>query len=327
MAEKKSLAVLLVNLGSPTSSSRSSVRRFLKEFLWDPRVVSLPRSIWWIILNVFVLPFRPRRSAAAYRKIWTDKGSPLIYLSNQLKANVVRDFAGDDVVIELAMRYGKPSIGKKLNILQQYEPNKIVIIPLYPQFSSTTTASVFDAVFDEIKHWRNIPDLNLVSSYYDDAAYIAAIADSVKNAWEIKQQAEKLLISFHGLPEILTKWGDPYFKQCQNTAALIAEKLQLQDNQWMLVFQSRFGKAEWLKPYCIESLTTLGQQGCKNIDIICPGFSVDCLETLEEIALTNKEIFIAAGGESYHYIQALNDSEEHVAMLAGIIRKQFQEGK
>ena len=215
MAEKKRLAVLLVNLGSPTSSSRSSVRRFLKEFLWDPRVVSIPRPIWWIILHGFVLTFRPRRSAAAYQKIWTDKGSPLIYLSHQLTANVVRDFAEDDVIFELAMRYGKPSIGEKLQKLQLHEPDKIVILPLYPQFSSTTTASVFDAVFADIKQWRNIPTLNIVSSYYADTQYISAIADSVKKAWEIREQGEKLLMSFHGLPEILTKWGDPYFYQCQ----------------------------------------------------------------------------------------------------------------
>ncbi len=316
----KKTGVLLVNLGSPAAPTTSAVRRYLKEFLWDPRVVNLPRFIWWIILHFLVLPFRPRKSLKAYKKIWQQQGSPLTFLSQQLVDKVAKQFDSSSYSIDCVMRYGKPSIAAKL---KQYKKNKIeeiIVIPLYPQYSSTTTASVYDAVAVQLMQWRHIPSLRFVSDYHQNPLYIAAIAKSIEQTWAKKAKNELLLISFHGLPEQLTKWGDPYFEQCHRTAELIAEKLSLSTEQWKIVFQSRFGKAKWLQPYCIEVLQALPKQEIKTVDVICPGFAVDCLETLEEIELTNKEFFMKAGGELYHYIPALNDSEHHVETMVELIK-------
>ncbi len=314
------IGVLVVNLGSPLSTKTSDVRAYLKQFLWDQRVVNLPRSLWWLILHGVVLPFRPRKSARAYKKIWHKKGSPLIFLTKALtkKTTIAINKTNKNILIDYAMRYGEPSILKKLLQFKQQHCNEIIIIPLYPQYSSTTTASVYDEVLDILKSWRHIPSLHFISDYSQHPLYIKAIADSIRQSWK-KQRGDLLLMSFHGLPKKLTDWGDPYFSQCQLTAQLIAKELDLESSQWKLVFQSRFGKAEWLKPYCIEVLADLPQQEIKNIDVICPGFAVDCLETLEEIAITNKAIFINAGGENYHYIPALNDSKSQVGLLLDLI--------
>ncbi|MCK5871549.1 MAG: ferrochelatase [Methylococcales bacterium] len=310
--------VLLINLGSPSSPKTSDVRRYLKQFLWDKRVVNLPRSIWWLVLHFLVLPFRPRKSAKAYRKIWQPQGSPLVLLTHALAKKIESLVDNKKVLVDYAMRYGKPSIKKKLTQFQQYECDEIIIIPLYPQYSSTTTASVYDEVSSLLQTWRNIPSLRFVSHYYQHPLYIKGIADSIRKTWE-QQRGDLLLISFHGLPKKLTDWGDPYFEQCQISAELIANYLKLKDTQWKLVFQSRFGKAEWLKPYCVDVLKELPTQGIKNIDVICPGFATDCLETLEEIAITNKAIFITAGGGRYEYIPALNDSESHTKLMLDLI--------
>ena len=310
--------VLLINLGSPASPKTSDVRRYLKQFLWDKRVVNLPRGLWWLILHSIVLPFRPRKSAKAYRKIWQPQGSPLVLLTHALAKKIESLVDNNKILVDYAMRYGKPSIKKKLTQFQQSECDEIVIIPLYPQYSSTTTASVYDEVSTILQTWRNIPSLRFVSHYYQHPLYIKATGDSIQKTWE-QQRGDLLLISFHGLPKKLTDWGDPYFEQCQISAQLIADYLKLNDSQWKLVFQSRFGKAEWLKPYCVEGLKELPTQGIKDIDVICPGFATDCLETLEEIAITNKDIFISAGGERYHYIPALNDSESHTKLMLDII--------
>lgn len=315
----KKIGVLLVNLGSPDAPTTSRVRRFLREFLGDPRVVNLPRSLWWVILNFFVLPFRPRKSAQAYRQIWTEKGSPLTLYTRQLSDKLADKIGSEQIRVDYAMRYGKPTLADKLHALKAQQVDQIVLLPLYPQYSSTTTASVYDAVDDVIRPWRHIPGLHFISDYHDNEAYIAALAESIKKFWHTHGRNELLLMSFHGLPAKLTEWGDPYYHQCQKTAALIAEHLALHENQWKLVFQSRFGKAEWLKPYCVEVLQDLPQQGCKEVDIVCPGFAVDCLETLEEIALANKELFLEAGGKSYRYIPALNDSDEHVEVVTGLL--------
>lgn len=312
--------VLLVNLGSPRSTKTGDVRRFLREFLGDPRVVNLPRPIWWLILNVFVLSIRPRKSAHAYKSIWTDKGSPLVVFTQQLAEKLNASYGNKDLLIDCAMRYGKPSLREKLQAFKKLGVDEIVILPLYPQYSSTTTASIFDVVAEEFVGWRHLPSLRFVSDYHQNPAYVAAIADSIEAHWQAHGQAELLLMSFHGLPAKLTEWGDPYFHQCQMTARLIANRLGLNDGQWQLVFQSRFGKAEWLKPYCVEVLRELPKQGTKQVDVVCPGFSADCLETLEEIALANREIFMQAGGKRYRYIPALNDSDAHVEMLADLIR-------
>lgn len=317
---KRKIGVLLVNLGSPSSPKTADVRRFLREFLGDPRVVNLPRPVWWLILNLFVLPFRPKKSAHAYQTIWTDQGSPLVVFTAQLAEKLKQRYGNEDLLVDYAMRYGKPLLREKLQIFKKQGVDEIIILPLYPQYSSTTTASIFDVVTDEYMGWRHMPSLRLVSDYYQNPAYIAAIADSIQQHWQKQGQAELLLMSFHGLPAVLTEWGDPYFHHCQATAGLIAEKLGLNDKQWRLVFQSRFGKAEWLKPYCVEVLQDLPKQDIKNIDVVCPGFAADCLETLEEIAITNKEIFIEAGGASYRYIPALNDSDAHVEVMFDLIK-------
>ena len=310
--------VLLINLGSPASTKTSDVRRYLKQFLWDKRVVNLPRALWWLILHVIVLPFRPRKSARAYKKIWQPQGSPLILHTHALTKKIESLVDSDKVLVNYAMRYGKPSIKKKLAQFKQQECDEIIIIPLYPQYSSTTTASVYDEVSTLLQAWRAIPSLHFISQYYQHPLYIKAIVQSIQKAWKY-QKSELLLISFHGLPKQLTDWGDPYFEQCQTSAQLIAQALKLNDDQWKLVFQSRFGKAEWLKPYCVDVLKELPTQGVKNIDVICPGFATDCLETLEEIAITNQEIFTQAGGNNYYYIPALNDSDSHTELMLDLI--------
>jgi len=314
------LGILLVNLGSPNSPTTGDVRRFLREFLGDPRVVNLPRPLWWLILNLFVLPFRPRKSAHAYQTIWTDKGSPLVVFTQQLTDKLIKHYASDSLLIDCAMRYGKPLLREKLNAMKNQGVTEIVILPLYPQYSSTTTASIFDVVAQEFISWRHMPTLRFVSDYHQHPVFIRAIAQSIRQHWQSSGQSQLLLMSFHGLPAVLTEMGDPYFYQCQTTARLIAEQLDLEDSQWRLVFQSRFGKAEWLKPYCVDTLQELPKQGIKQIDVICPGFAMDCLETLEEIAITNKEIFIEAGGETYNYIAALNDSDAQVELFYELIK-------
>jgi ferrochelatase len=295
------------------------VRQFLREFLGDPRVVNIPRPIWWLILNLFVLPFRPRKSAHAYQSIWTDKGSPLVVFTQQLTEKMAAKFGHEQLIIDCAMRYGKPNLAEKLQDFKRQGVHEIVIIPLYPQYSSTTTASIFDVVAEVFVGMRHMPSLRFISDYHLHDGYTNAVADSVRQHWQTHGQAELLLMSFHGLPEALTKWGDPYFYQCQASANRLADALGLNDKQWKLVFQSRFGKAEWLKPYCVEVLEELPKQGIKQIDVICPGFAVDCLETLEEIAIANKEIFIEAGGKSYRYIACLNDSDSQVDLMAALL--------
>ncbi len=315
----KKTGVLLINLGSPASPKTGDVRRFLREFLGDPRVVNLPRPLWWLILNLFVLPFRPKKSAHAYQSIWTDKGSPLIVFSQQLSDKLAARIGNANFLVDCAMRYGKPALTEKLNAFKQQGVDQIVIVPLYPQYSSTTTASIFDVVAEVFLGWRHMPSLRFISDFHQHASYIEAVVATVRSHWRQHGQAELLLMSFHGLPAKLTELGDPYFYQCQATGKLIADQLGLQDRQWKLVFQSRFGKAEWLKPYCVEVLEELPKQGVKQVDVICPGFSVDCLETLEEIAIANQGVFLEAGGESYRYIPALNDSDAHVEVMIDLI--------
>jgi len=318
MAVKKT-GVLLVNLGSPEAPTAKAVRRFLKEFLWDPRVVNIPRPVWWLILHLFVLPLRPARSAKAYRKIWTDNGSPLIDLTRKLTGKLADRLASSEIICTYAMRYGKPSIAEQLNYLKQEGAANVVVLPLYPQYSSTTTASIYDDLTKELKRWRHLPRFHFISDYHQDDHYIDALVESVKSHWQNHGRHDLLLMSFHGLPELLTKLGDPYYNHCQTTARLIAERLGLNDKDWLLVFQSRFGKAEWLKPYCADTLAKLPEQGIKSVDMICPGFAVDCLETLEEIAMENKTIFLEAGGKGYRYIPALNDSDAHVNVMEKLL--------
>jgi ferrochelatase len=314
----------VTNLGTPDAPTASALRRYLGEFLADPRVVEVPRFIWWFVLHGFILRIRPKYSAAAYRKIWTESGSPLLDISKKQAAAIQKcldDHATGKFHVELAMRYGNPSIQSGLEKLQQANAQKIIILPLYPQYSASTTASTFDAVADILKTWRNIPELHLVKHYHDSPDYIDALAESITEHWQQTTRAEKLLFSFHGIPQAYFDAGDPYYCECHKTARLVAEKLNLDEKEWMLTFQSRFGPKEWLKPYTDITLEELAKSGIKNVDIICPGFSADCLETLEEINIRYRETFLAAGGNKFSYIPALNEQPAHISTLANIIQK------
>ena len=319
---QEKLGILLVNLGSPDKPDTGAVRRYLAEFLWDYRVVDTPRWLWWLILHGIILRIRPKRSAKAYRKVWTDQGSPLIATS-RLQAQTIekqlqKKFRGN-VIVDLAMRYGNPSIRDGLNALRKAGARRLLILPMYPQYSATTTASVFDEVTHVLRSWRWLPDLRFINHYHDHPKYIAALANSIRQHWQQNERADKLLFSFHGIPQRYVNSGDPYFCHCLKTARLTAEALQLNDEDWQVVFQSRFGREPWLQPYCDKTLQQLPSLGIKSVDIICPGFSADCLETLEEINIENRHLFLEAGGENYHYIPALNASEEHIAALCEVL--------
>jgi ferrochelatase len=317
-------AVLLVNLGTPEQPTTAAVRRYLGEFLADPRVVEIPKPIWWLILHGIVLRVRPAKSAKAYQSIWMERGSPLMVFTEDLGAALrdeLQQRGVDDVMVEIAMRYGNPSIPEQLTRLKELGVQQFIILPLYPQYAAATTASIFDKVAETFSRLRHVPGLSFISDYHLDEAYIAAIAASIEQYWQSNGKSHLLLFSLHGLPAVSRKQGDPYHDQCVATTRAIAAKLGLKDDAWKLVFQSRFGAQEWLKPYCVEVLKELPGQGVKSVDVVCPGFAVDCLETLEEIAIANKEIFIEAGGESYRYIPALNASVEHAKVLAGLISK------
>jgi ferrochelatase len=316
------LGVLLVNLGSPDAPTTSAVRRYLAEFLWDPRVVEIPRLPWWLILHGVVLRLRPSRSAHAYQRVWTDEGSPLLAISRrQLGAlqEVCAARYGERVKLVLAMRYGNPSIKKGLAQLREAQARRILILPLYPQYSAATTATVFDAVAAELKTWRWVPELRFISHYHDNEGYLTALVNSIRENWEQYGQGERLLFSFHGMPKRTLRAGDPYHCHCQKTARLVAERLGLAEDRWQVAFQSRFGRAEWLQPYTDKTLRLWAHDGVKQVDVICPGFAADCLETLEEIAMQNKETFLAAGGTNLRYIPALNARVDHIAALQSLI--------
>jgi len=313
--QQSSIGLLLVNLGTPDSPSRADVRRYLKEFLSDPRVVEGSRIAWWLVLNGIILNTRPKKSSAAYQKIWTSDGSPLLYFT-QRQRDALQQQLGAQVKVVMAMRYGNPSIAAGLNELKQAGCSRILLFPLYPQYSATTTGSVFDAVSNELQQWRWIPELRMINQYYDHPDYINALADSVRAFQKENGTPDKLLMSFHGLPRSYTEAGDPYASQCEQTAALLGDELALETSRWLLTYQSRVGPREWLQPYTDETLKQLPGQGIKNIQVICPGFAVDCLETLEEIAMQNRDIFLSAGGEKYDYIPCLNDDPAHIETLA-----------
>lgn len=312
--------VLLVNLGTPDAPDRASVRRYLKEFLWDPRVVEGSRLAWWLVLNLVILNTRPGRSAKAYQKIWTEQGSPLLCISRD-QAQALQRQLGDSIKVELAMRYGSPSIASALARLRDQGVRRLLILPLYPQYAAATTASIFDAVTEQLRTWRWLPELRFVNHYHDDPTYIAALADSVRRWRASHGSADKLLLSFHGIPEEYFHKGDPYFCECHKTGRLLATELGLQDDQWMLSFQSRLGPRKWLQPYTDQTLQKLAGEGVKSIQVLCPGFSADCLETLEEVAMENHDIFLQAGGERYQYIPCLNADPGHIAMLGGLAQR------
>ncbi len=320
----ESLGVLLVNLGTPDAPTTAAVRRYLKEFLWDPRVVEVPRPIWWLILNGFILRFRPARSAGAYAKIWTENGSPLFLHSRDIADAIGAQLATrlpGPVHVELGMSYGSPSIRSALDRLHEQGARRIVCLPLYPQYSGTTTATVFDAVTSALSRRRWVPEFRFISHYHDARGYIAAQAQNIREHWDQHGRGDKLLFSFHGLPRENLLKGDPYHCQCRKTARLIAESLELDADDWIVAFQSRVGRAEWLRPYADETIEALGKDGLQRLDVVCPGFAADCLETLEEIAMQNAELFEASGGGSLSYIPALNARDDHVAFLANLVEK------
>lgn len=316
--------ILLANLGTPDEPTPEALRRYLAEFLWDPRIVDMPRPLWWLILHGFILRFRPKRSAAAYRGVWTEQGSPLMHISRQQTEGlrrVLQQRLRGPVVAELGMRYGNPSIASALERLHAANAQRVLVLPLYPQYSSSTTASTFDAVAEAVKQWRWVPELRFVNQYHDETGYIEALTASIREDWASREQPQKLLFSFHGTPKRFHTQGDPYFCHCHKTARLVAERLGLAADAWMVTFQSIFGREEWLKPYTIEVLRKLGKSGVKSVDVICPGFSADCLETIEEIGVENREAFEAAGGEHFRYIAALNDRDDHIEALASLVQK------
>lgn len=319
--------ILLNNLGTPDAPTPAALRRYLREFLSDPRVIEIPRWLWWPLLNGIVLPLRPRSSARKYQRIWTDEGSPLLAIAKRqtkaLQAELQQTFRGP-VVVALGMRYGNPSLAAALSQLREANARRILVVPLYPQYAAATTASTFDAVADILKTWRWIPELRMVTHYHDDPGYIDAVAVSIREYWEIRGRSERLLFSFHGMPKRSHLAGDPYHCECQATARLVAQQLQLADEQWGIAFQSRFGRQEWLKPYCDQTLRAWAKGGLKSVDVACPGFSADCLETLEELDIENRNIFLDAGGQRYHYIPALNDRPAHIRALANLVIKHTQ---
>jgi len=319
--------VLLVNLGTPESPAVADVRRYLKEFLWDSRVVELSRPVWWLVLNLVILNTRPRRSARAYAKVWTDAGSPLMVNSRRqhaaLQAELDQQF-DVPVKVVLAMRYGKPSIAAGMQELRAAGAERVLVLPLYPQYSATTTASIVDAVADELRHWRAVPELRFINDYYEHPSYIKALADSVRDYQTEHGEPDKLLLSFHGIPQDYVDAGDPYAKQCYRTAELLVQALDLPADRWQLSFQSRLGPKQWLQPYTDHTLRALAQEGVKKVQVICPGFSVDCLETLEEVAIENRDIFLEAGGEQYAYIPCLNDDASHIRLFSELVSQHTQ---
>jgi protoporphyrin/coproporphyrin ferrochelatase len=314
--------VLITNLGTPDAPTPEALRKYLAQFLSDPRVIEVPKYIWWFVLHCIILRTRPKKSAEAYEKVWTENGSPLLDISikqtDAVRTELEKQFSGN-VKVELAMRYGNPSIASGLEKLRHANANKIIIFPLYPQYSAATTASTFDAVADELKQWRRLPELRMINHYHDNQDYINALVTSIEKHWQTNSKPEKLLFSFHGMPQHYIDAGDPYFCECHKTARLVAEQLGLNKDDYLVTFQSRFGPRKWLQPYTDVTLKELGKKGTKHIQVVCPGFSADCLETIEEIDMQNRDFFKEAGGEIFSYIPALNDNNEHIQALTNII--------
>lgn len=315
--ENPQIGVLLVNLGTPEAPTAAAVRRYLAQFLHDWRVVDVSRWLWCLILHGIILPLRSRRVARNYAAIWSTGGSPLMAFSRDLSEGVDAALAGHQVM--LAMTYGEPSVRTALRAMAERGIRRIVVLPLYPQYSATTSGAVFDALARELMTWRDLPELRFVRDYHVDPVWVQAIADSIRAHWQSHGRGERLLFSFHGIPQRFANAGDPYPQQCQASADAIAAALGLAPGDWALTFQSRFGRDPWLQPYTDVSLRACGAAGLASVDVVCPGFAVDCLETLEEIAVENRDAFIAAGGRRLNYVAALNAGDAHVAAIQALI--------
>ena len=318
--------LLLVNLGSPAQPTAAATRRYLAEFLSDPRVVEIPRLVWWPILHGIILRVRPARSAAKYASIWMPEGSPLTVWTQRLAQGLRQSFetAGDEVLVQEAMRYGSPSVADGLDALRAAGATRVLVLPLYPQYASATTASIWDAVARWSGQARHVPELRFVNRYGDEAAYIEALAESVRSHWAVAGRGRMLVMTFHGLPERSLMLGDPYHCECHKTARLLADSLGLAPSEYKVTFQSRFGRAQWLRPYTEPALQEMAADGVERVDVLCPGFPVDCLETLEEIGLEAREAFLQAGGREFHYIPCLNASAGGVAAVAAVARRHLQ---
>ncbi len=322
-----SVGVLITNLGTPEAPEASALRPYLKQFLSDPRVVEVPRLLWWLILNGIILRVRPRRSAQAYQTVWTEAGSPLLIHTRDQAAKLQQVLTarhGPDIRVAFGMRYGEPSIGSALQELLEAGVRQLLVLPLYPHYGGPTTGSTFDAVAADFTARRWVPDFRFVSHYCDHPGYIKAVADSVQAHWGERGRAERLIFSYHGEPRRYLDQGDPYHCQCHKTSRLVAEALGLHEDQYLTTFQSRFGREEWLKPYTDETLKALPGEGVKSVQVVCPGFSADCLETIEEIGVENREYFMESGGERYEYIPCLNASDAHITFLAQLVDEQLQ---
>jgi ferrochelatase len=316
--------VLLVNSGTPASLSTTDVRAFLAGLLGDPRVVELPRLLWWPILHGIILRIRPRASAKKYAAIWTAEGSPLAVQSEALRAGIEASLRESGTPVALAMLYtGGATVPEAIESLRKAGAEGIVVIPMFPQYCGASTGAVFDQVSGALRRMRSVPALKFISNYHDDPAYIDALAASVREHRQEFGITRHLLMSFHGVPERYVTLGDPYRDQCQRTASLVAQRLGLAADAWSVSFQSRFGRARWLQPYTSEVLAGLPKLGVRSVSVICPGFAADCLETLEEIGMENRDVFLAAGGEQYHYIPALNVRVDHVAALSALATREW----
>ncbi|MGH8505135.1 MAG: ferrochelatase [Stenotrophobium sp.] len=310
--------VLLINLGTPDAPTAGAIRRYLREFLSDRRVVEAPRVLWWPVLYGLILPFRPRRLVRTYASVWTERGSPLLAFS-LAQRTALQNRLGADMPVALGMTYGQPGIAAALAELDAQQVRRIIVLPLYPQYSATTTAAALDAVFQNLSQQRWLPELRTINSYHTHPLYIAALADSVRKHWAQHGPGEHLMMSFHGLPQSCVDAGDPYDRQCRETAQALAQALQLDGKQWSHAYQSRLGRLPWLQPYTDQRIAHLAQGGMKTLDVICPGFSADCLETLEEISLRYAAAFRDAGGAGLRYIPALNDSPAHMDLLQKLL--------
>ncbi|MFT7178717.1 MAG: ferrochelatase [Oceanospirillaceae bacterium] len=316
------VGVLITNLGTPEAPTKKALRPYLKEFLSDPRVIETPKLIWQVILNGVILNTRPAKSAKSYKSVWTDSGSPLYDIAKKQQAQLAK--ALPNLVVGLAMRYGNPSIESQLIKMRDQGVRKILIFPMYPQYCAATTASTFDKVAQVLTKWRWIPEVRFINEYYQDELYIEALANSIKAFRKEHGTPDLTLFSYHGIPKAYLDKGDPYHCFCHATTRLVKEHLALTDSDVMTTFQSRFGPAQWLRPYTDEVLKELPGKGIKNIHIIAPAFSADCLETIEEIDQENREYFMESGGESYNYIPCLNDSEDHIKLFTKLIKQHTQ---
>ncbi len=321
------VGILLANLGTPDAPAVKALRPYLRQFLSDTRVVEIPRFIWWFILNCIILVIRPKKSAEKYASVWTHEGSPLL-VHTQKQAQLLRGFLGQKIkspfAVELGMSYGNPSMASAIEKLKAQHCDRILVFPLYPQYAASSTASALDAVWRTLLKTRNVPAIRTIKHYHDHPAYISALAQSVREHWRINGKPNKLVMSFHGVPKFHLLKGDMYHCECHKTGRLLAEALELNKDEYLIAFQSRFGKQEWLKPYLANTLEALGKANTRRVDVLCPGFSSDCLETLEEIAMEGKHIFQSNGGGDYEYIPALNESEAWIHAMTAIALENLQ---